>query len=143
MSSTSIQTLTQHSSETLPSTWSAEDSTLVQTLRDIGLDWDSMAAQLLGRSATSCRGHYDLLYKQALTASPETVIEKGLEGDVNETVNTPRQLPPAIPKSHWPREDDARLTELAREGWRWEDIAKDFPGRSVESCRNRYERRLR
>jgi len=119
MSSVSIQTPTQHSSETLLSTWSTEDSTLLQTLRYICLNWDSVAAQLPGRSATSCRDHYDLLYKQALTASPKTVIEKGLEGDDNETVNTPRQLPSAIPKSHWSREDDARLTELAREGWRW------------------------
>jgi hypothetical protein len=130
-SSSSIQAPTQPSPEMLSSTWSTEDSTLVKTLQDSGLGWDSIATQPPRRSADGCCDHYDFFYKQTLAGSPETVIDRRLEGDVGETADPPRQLSPAIPKSHWSREDDSRLAELTREGWCWEDIAKDFPGRSV------------
>jgi hypothetical protein len=72
--------------------------------------------------------------------------ETGIDKNAGETANIPKQLTYALSNSHLTWEDDTRLTELAEMvegGLPWEHITREFPGRSAESCRNRYERRLR
>lgn len=51
---------------------------------------------------------------------------------------------PTIDKSAWSKEDDKRLLSLAiqHKGHDWIAIAKEFPGRSPESCFRRYQRSL-
>lgn len=54
-------------------------------------------------------------------------------------------LIPAKPKPQkrrnikWTPKEDATMIELRRNGVKWEDIAKQLPGRSALSCRLRYQ----
>jgi hypothetical protein len=45
-------------------------------------------------------------------------------------------------RSKWTREDDTLLIKLRGENMKWEDIAKEFPGRSAISCRLHYQNYL-
>ena len=82
-----IQTPSQLSPEMPLSGWSTEDSTLIKTLREKGLDWDSIATRLQGKSAISCPDHYGLSYEQEQLSRAAIGIE-GFRGDGDETVNS-------------------------------------------------------
>ena len=54
----------------------------------------------------------------------------------------PEEAPDKKRQSKWSREEDALITELRGNGTKWEDIAKRLPGRSMISCRLRYQNYL-
>lgn len=45
-------------------------------------------------------------------------------------------------KCQWSREEDALIIKLRGKNTKWEEIAKEFPGRSAIACRLRYQNYL-
>jgi hypothetical protein len=54
----------------------------------------------------------------------------------------PAAADPAKKQSKWTPEEDNLTIELRGQGMKWDDIAKQLPGRSSISCRLRYQNYL-
>jgi hypothetical protein len=92
--------------------WSKDKTLQLKKLREEdGLVWQEIVKSFPGRSVRSCQARYE---------------RNAFDGEKRVQVR-------------WSNEADLQLTKLREEdGLKWEDIAKFFPGRSVNSCQTRY-----
>ena len=104
-----------------------DDDTILASVRELGSQWDAIAAQLPGRTADSIRNRCHRLEKKQ-----DMHIDKGQQRK--------RKMDDRL---GWTDEDDRTLAEgVARFGCKWRDIACLLPGRSDSSIRNRWMRKL-
>ncbi|OAG34045.1 hypothetical protein AYO21_11813 [Fonsecaea monophora] len=120
--------------------WSEEEDEKLINLRKNGWSWEAIADQMPGRSHESCRLRAEYLTKQ----DQQDLLDDDEESKASPPTS-PLTSPPTSPnkrKIQWSKEEDDKILNLRNNGWTWDAVAAEMPGRSGRSCRLRAQNYL-
>ena len=135
-----------------------EDIAILAAARQLGSQWDRIAAKLPGRTADAVRNRYHRLQKSHYVTTEEgrSVIDGALAAtgllDLPDPASVPPQTTPEGPasgpkrgvdhgRSAWTTEEDELIMSgVEKFGCKWRKIAETLSGRSDSSIRNRWVR---
>ena len=141
-------------------TWcKEEDDKLIEAVQAHGIDnWKAVASIVLGRSAKQCRDRYKLKLDPTINHGPWTKAEddrllelaaeygrawtkiaRSMPGRTENAVKSRISSLERSKTKDWSPEEDARLTELRRKNFTFEQMTKHFPGRSSHAIKKRWE----
>ena len=109
-----------------------EDETIVRMVEITGQKWSFIANALPGRTDDAVRNRYLRLQKKKHSSGEEK--PHVTTADLSECQATKKG-------DMWTAEEDAKIMDGVRQnGFKWQMIASDLPGRSANAVRNRYLR---
>ncbi|MCJ1344893.1 hypothetical protein MMC31_003098 [Peltigera leucophlebia] len=151
--------ITHISTAKTQSRWSQEENTGIIDFRDVGMNWEEIFKNLPGRSPLSCRDPIAKMdpsrimnTEQSFSQSPVSTSAASITSHISTShipishISTSHistsHISTAKKPSKWSQKENTLITNMRGQGMKWEDISKNFPGRSAAGCRLHYQNYL-